>query len=116
MSYEEKSQGPERTEYGAVEGILDSLVIGAVNRILPHPTDANIMYIGSVNGGVWKTTNALSISFGSEIESNLNTNINFLDHPESNPYIFNSTNTPLQEIQDMQSGYSNKQLVIRPIQ
>ena len=56
------------------------------------------------------------ISFGSEIESNLNTNINFLDHPESNPYIFNSTNTPLQEIQDMQSGYSNKQLVIRPIQ
>ena len=62
MSYEEKSQGPERTEYGAVEGILDSLVIGAVNRILPHPTDANIMYIGSVNGGVWKTTNALSSS------------------------------------------------------
>ena len=56
------------------------------------------------------------ISFGSEIESNLNTNINFLDHPESNPYIFNSTNTPLQEIQDMQSGCSNKQLVIRSIQ
>jgi surface protein len=56
------------------------------------------------------------ISFGSEIESNLNTNINFLDHPESNPYIFNSTNTPLQEIQDMQLGYSNKQLVIRPTQ
>lgn len=62
MSYEERSQGPERTTNGAVEGILDSLVTGAVNRILPHPTDANIMYIGSVNGGVWKTTNALSSS------------------------------------------------------
>jgi surface protein len=62
MSYEENSQGPERTANGAVEGILDSLVTGAVNRILPHPTDANIMYIGSVNGGVWKTTNALSSS------------------------------------------------------
>jgi surface protein len=60
MSYEERSQGPERTTNGFVEGILDSLVTGAVNRILPHPTDANIMYIGSVNGGVWKTTNALS--------------------------------------------------------
>lgn len=32
---------------------------GAVNRILPHPNDANILYAGSVNGGVWKTTNAL---------------------------------------------------------
>ena len=60
MSYEENSQGPERNTDGSVEGILDSLVTGAVNRILPHPTNANIMYIGSVNGGVWKTTNALS--------------------------------------------------------
>jgi hypothetical protein len=57
-----KSQGAERITNGSVEGILDKHVIGAVNRILPHPTDANIMYIGSVNGGVWKTTNALSSS------------------------------------------------------
>jgi len=56
----EVSQGPERITNGVVEGILDNLVIGAVNRVLPHPFDANIMYIGSVNGGVWKTTNALS--------------------------------------------------------
>jgi surface protein len=80
----------------------------------------------STNSGMiamdFGTTNSIPVptllgtSFGSKIESYLNTNINFLDHPESEPYIFNYTNTPLQEIQDMQSGYSNKQLVIRPVQ
>ena len=54
------SQGPNRIKDGAVEGMVDNPVIGAVNRILPHPTDSNIMYIGSVNGGVWRTTNAKS--------------------------------------------------------
>jgi hypothetical protein len=69
------SQGPTKIKGGGVEGIdplvnpvvnpltgavvkHDNPVIGAVNRILPHPTDVNIMYIGSVNGGVWRTTNA----------------------------------------------------------
>ena len=65
------SQGPTKITGGGVEGIdpvVDPLtgavvkhvnpVIGAVNRILPHPTDVNIMYIGSVNGGVWRTANA----------------------------------------------------------
>lgn len=28
--------------------------------MLPHPTNPDILYIGSVNGGVWKTTNATS--------------------------------------------------------
>jgi hypothetical protein len=54
------SQGPIRIKHGAVEGMVDNPVIGAVNRILPHPTNPNIMYIGSVNGGVWRTTNAKS--------------------------------------------------------
>lgn len=31
-----------------------------MNRVLPHPTNASILYIGSANGGVWKTTNALA--------------------------------------------------------
>lgn len=54
------SQGPIRINNGAVEGMVDNPVIGAVNRILPHPTNPNIMYIGSVNGGVWRTSNATS--------------------------------------------------------
>jgi len=30
---------------------------GAINAILPHPTDVNTILVGSVNGGIWKTTN-----------------------------------------------------------
>lgn len=28
---------------------------GAIQAVLPHPTDANTMYVGGVNGGVWVT-------------------------------------------------------------
>ena len=31
---------------------------GRVRAIVVHPTDPNIVYIGSVGGGVWKTTNS----------------------------------------------------------
>ena len=34
---------------------------GAVNCVLPHPNNPNIMYIGAVNGGVWKTLNAQAL-------------------------------------------------------
>jgi uncharacterized repeat protein (TIGR01451 family) len=30
--------------------------------VAAHPTDANILYVGAVNGGVWKTTNATAAS------------------------------------------------------
>jgi len=29
---------------------------GAIQAVLPHPTDPNKIWIGSVNGGVWRTT------------------------------------------------------------
>ncbi len=32
-------------------------VVGAVQAIVPHPTNPAIAYLGSVGGGVWKTTN-----------------------------------------------------------
>ena len=35
-------------------------VAGAVQAIVAHPTDPNVVWIGTVNGGVWKTTNALN--------------------------------------------------------
>ncbi|MCA9084628.1 MAG: hypothetical protein KDA81_11260, partial [Planctomycetaceae bacterium] len=35
-------------------------VAGAVEKLLAHPTDPNILYAGTANGGVWKTTNATS--------------------------------------------------------
>lgn len=52
------AQGPTTSQNGQVEGIADREVIGAVHAVVTHPTDANTMYVGSVNGGVWKTTNA----------------------------------------------------------
>ena len=33
-------------------------VNGAVHTVLAHPSDAGTLYIGAVNGGIWKTTNA----------------------------------------------------------
>src|SRR5579883_2932275 len=39
------------TQLGPNEG-------GAANVILQSPADANTLYMGTVNGGVWKTTNA----------------------------------------------------------
>jgi parallel beta-helix repeat protein len=33
-------------------------VAGAVNAVAPDPGNADILYVASVNGGIWKTTNA----------------------------------------------------------
>jgi hypothetical protein len=52
------AQGAAPNTNGQVEGIKDREVSGAVNAVLPHPANADELYIGSVNGGIWKTTNA----------------------------------------------------------
>ncbi len=54
------SRGPNQIQGAQVEGITNSPVIGAINSIIIHPSDSNIIYIGAVNGGVWKTSNATS--------------------------------------------------------
>lgn len=33
---------------------------GAISAIVPHPSNQNLVYIGTVNGGVWRTNNALA--------------------------------------------------------
>jgi hypothetical protein len=54
-------QGPAPTENGQVENVdPDNRVTGAIHTVLAHPTDANTLYIGAVNGGIWKTTDATS--------------------------------------------------------
>jgi hypothetical protein len=35
---------------------------GAIQAIAADPTNANVVFVGSVNGGVWKTTNATAAS------------------------------------------------------
>ena len=55
-------QGPAPSTQGQVEGIADREVSGAIHTVAAHPTDADTLYAGAVNGGVWRTTNATAAS------------------------------------------------------
>ena len=51
-------RGPAPTQSAQV-GVPPSFeVCGAIQSIAAHSSDANVLYVGTVNGGVWKTTNA----------------------------------------------------------
>ncbi len=54
------AQGPGPANNGQLEGIPNLPVVGAVNTVIAHPTNANTVWIGAANGGIWKTTNATS--------------------------------------------------------
>ena len=45
-------------QQGQVEGIEGRPVAGAVTAILVHPQDPDKLFIGTTNGGVWRTQNA----------------------------------------------------------
>jgi hypothetical protein len=56
-----KSQGPGPATGGQSENVTpNNEVVGAIHTVLAHPTDPKTVYIGAVNGGVWKTKNAQS--------------------------------------------------------
>jgi len=48
-------QGP-----GPINDPDNGRVTGAIKSVVPHPTNPDIVWAGSVSGGVWKTTNATS--------------------------------------------------------
>ncbi len=51
--------GPSPIINGGTENVLpNNEVNGAIRAVVAHPTDADTLYIGSVNGGIWKTDNA----------------------------------------------------------
>ena len=52
------AQGPGPTINAQVAIPPSDPVNGAIHSIAPHPTNSNIIYVGTVNGGIWKTTNA----------------------------------------------------------
>ena len=54
------AQAPGPNTRGQVENIDDREVVGAINAVAAHPTDANIIYVGAVNGGIWRTTNGMT--------------------------------------------------------
>ncbi|WP_166829988.1 Calx-beta domain-containing protein [Thalassoroseus pseudoceratinae] len=51
--------GPGPSLFGQVENIAGGdAVVGAIHTAAAHPTNPDILYIGSTNGGIWRTTNA----------------------------------------------------------
>jgi len=65
------NQGPGPSINGQIENVgpVDSAtgfnrneVTGAAHAVIAHPTNADILYVGGTNGGVWKTTNATAAS------------------------------------------------------
>jgi hypothetical protein len=52
--------GPSPARNGQVENISNREVAGAINVLAAHPTNANVLYAGAVNGGVWVTQDANS--------------------------------------------------------
>ncbi|NBV21572.1 MAG: hypothetical protein EBS05_06565 [Proteobacteria bacterium] len=51
-------QGSAPTRNGQVEGILNGEVNGCIQAIAAHPSNPSILFIGAVNGGIWRTLNA----------------------------------------------------------
>jgi len=55
-------QGPGPTLRGQVEGITNRPVSGAVNAVAGDASNADVLYVGTVNGGIWKSSNATASS------------------------------------------------------
>ena len=50
--------GPAPIVEGQVENVSpNNEVSGAIHTLLAHPTDADVLYVGAVNGGIWRTNN-----------------------------------------------------------
>jgi Big-like domain-containing protein len=56
------AMGPNPIRNGQVENITNREVIGAIHTVAPHPNDSNILYVGGVNSGIWRTGNARAAS------------------------------------------------------
>src|SRR5687767_4892271 len=54
-----KPQGPGPAVDGQIENVVpDNEVVGAIHTVLTHPTNPKTIWVGTVNGGVWRTQNA----------------------------------------------------------
>src|SRR5262249_39652681 len=55
-------QGPGPILNGDVEGMAaqHGSVAGAVEALAPEPGNPDVLYAGTVNGGIWKTTDAMA--------------------------------------------------------
>ncbi|HEV3114979.1 MAG TPA: hypothetical protein VGY99_31215 [Candidatus Binataceae bacterium] len=55
-------QGPAPIENGPAKASPNNEVGGAIQAVAAHPGNADVIYVGTVNGGIWKTTNGTSAS------------------------------------------------------
>src|SRR6266704_4873067 len=56
-------QGPGPNVNGQVENVApNNAVTGAINAIAADPSNANILYVATANGGIWRTNNAAAAS------------------------------------------------------
>ena len=49
-------QGPTPTTGGQVQLAPNNPVTGSIQSVAAHPTNANIIFAGAENGGIWRTT------------------------------------------------------------
>jgi len=56
------AQGPGPAQNGGVIASPNNENVGAIETVAPHPADANILYVGAINGGIWRTSNATDTS------------------------------------------------------
>src|SRR5262245_66140826 len=57
------AEGPAPNIDAQVENLPpNNSVAGAIQVVVPHPTNANLLFVGAVNGGIWRTTNATAAS------------------------------------------------------
>ena len=54
--------GPIQNAPMVINVFPDNEGVGAIHTVLSVPTNADVLYVGTVNGGIWKTTNATSLS------------------------------------------------------
>ena len=52
-------QGASPNRHGQVENIDGEEVTGSIQAVAVHPTDPAIVYVGAVNGGIWKSVNSM---------------------------------------------------------
>ena len=52
------NQGPGQVLQGGAVGISGQPVSGAIQAVAVHPFNPDIVFVGAVSGGVWRTTNA----------------------------------------------------------
>ena len=61
-SWIEQGPGPILNGDVAGHGAQHGSVAGAVEALAPDPSNPDVLYAGTVNGGIWKTTNATAAS------------------------------------------------------